>query len=187
MAEHTADLTSNPVNLSERPASTEAPEFYAPYFDLVPAGDIRDVLDTHATRASTFLRSVADDRTLLRYAAGKWTVREVVSHINDLERVFTMRALWFARDLADPLPGFDHDIAIANAGANDRPWASHVDEFEAVRAASGSLFRSLPLEAWGRSGVANTREFSVRALAHFLVGHAEHHLKMLREQYGLGS
>lgn len=182
-----ADPTNDTLDLSERPGPTEGPEFYAPYFSLVPAGDIRDVIDAHTSSAAAFLTTVAEDRTLYRYAPGKWTVREVVSHINDLERVFTTRAWWFARGLPDALPGYDHDVAIANAGANDRTWASHLDEFEAVRAASSTLFRSLPLEAWGRTGTASARTFSVRALAHFLVGHAEHHLRMLRDQYGLGT
>jgi hypothetical protein len=129
------------------------------------------------------LEAISEEQSLHRYAPGKWSIREVVAHINDTERLFTFRAFWFARALGEPLPSFDQDIAASHAGADERPWRSHLDEFHAVRAATIALFRNLPAEAWTRRGVASGNPFTVRALAYIAAGHVAHHLRLLREQY----
>jgi hypothetical protein len=108
---------------------------------------------------------------------------EVLSHVNDAERVFVFRALWFARGFDTPLPSYDQNIAISAAGANERPWASHVDEFRTVRAATLTFFRSLPPDAWMRRGVASGNPFTVRALAYIVAGHVTHHTNIIRERY----
>lgn len=180
------EVVKGHANPTERPDSSEAGEYYFTYIDQVKAGDIRDVLESQGAEALGFLREIAEDRTLERYAPGKWTVREVLSHVNDTERVFAFRALWFARGVEAPLPGFDQDVAMAGADANSRSWASLVDEFSAVRGATAALFRNLPADAWGRKGVASERVVSVRALAFITAGHVEHHLRILRERYRLG-
>jgi DinB superfamily len=107
----------------------------------------------------------------------------VVAHLNDCERLFVFRAFWFARGFTSPLPSFDQNVAMTAAGAQQRSWAGHIDEFRAVRAATLELFRNLPAEAWGRRGIASDNPFSVRALAYITAGHVVHHAAILNERY----
>ena len=171
------------MTMVSAPERAETAEYYHRYIDQVPAGDIRDVLEHQLGDASSMLEAISEEQSLHRYAPGKWSIREVVAHINDTERLFTFRAFWFARALGEPLPSFDQDIAASHAGADDRPWRSHLDEFRAVRAATIALFLNLPAEAWTRRGVASGNPFTVRALAYIAAGHVAHHLRLLREQY----
>ena len=165
------------------PDRTEAAEYYFTYIGQVGAGDIRQILISQAPETLALLKGISEPQSMHKYAPDKWTIREVVSHINDCERLFSFRAMWFARGFADPLPSFDQNIAIASAGANDRSLASHVDEFRSVREASISFFSSLTDDAWTRRGVASGNPFSVRALAYITAGHVTHHVKILRERY----
>ena len=128
-------------------------------------------------------RCISDERSRHRYAPDKWSIREVLGHINDTERLFAFRAFWFARGLPEPLPSFDQDIAAAHAGADDRSWSAHIDEFRSVRAATLALFQHLPPDAWTRRGVASDMPFTVRALAFIAAGHVAHHARLLRERY----
>lgn len=162
---------------------TEAAEYFFTYINQVPAGDIGEILQTQQSETVQLLRSIPEQRSLHKYEPGKWTIREVVSHLNDTERMFTFRALWFARGFDTALPSFDENIAIKTAGADDRPLSSHVDEFRAIRSATLALFQYLPADAWMRRGTANGNPFTVRALAHITAGHVAHHLRILRERY----
>jgi hypothetical protein len=126
---------------------------------------------------------MSEERSLHRYAPDKWSIRQVLSHINDTERAFTFRALWFARGFDEPLASFDQNVAIAAAGADERSWTSHVDEWRTIRAATLTLFRHLPADAWLRRGVASGNPFTVRALAYITAGHVTHHLRILKERY----
>ena len=165
------------------PDRSEAAEFYFTYIDKVPPGDVRQLLAGQAGEVLTLLRGITEERSLSRYAPGKWSIREVVSHINDAERVFSFRALWFARGLAAPLAGFDQDDVIRLAAAEDRSWQSHLDEFAAIRSATVALFDGLPDAAWDRRGIASEKPVSVRALAYICAGHVAHHLDVLRTRY----
>jgi len=129
------------------------------------------------------LEGISDEQSLYRYAPGKWSIREVVSHLNDTERLFVFRAMWFARGLEPALPSFDQDVALAGAYADERPWRQHIDEFRAVRAASLAFFKHLRDDVWTRRGVASGNPFSVRALAYITAGHVSHHTILLRERY----
>jgi len=120
---------------------------------------------------------------LHRYAPDKWTIREVWNHVSDTERAFAFRALWFARGFDSPLPSYDQEISAAGACANDFSWASHVEDFRAVRLATLSFFRNLPPDAWKRTGVASGNPFTVRALAYIIAGHVVHHRAILQERY----
>ncbi len=166
-----------------RPDRGEAAEYYLTYINQVPDGDIAKIIETQALETVQFLRGITEDRSLHRYEAGKWSIREVVSHLNDTERLFVFRALWFARGFEAPLPSFDQNIAIRGAAADERPLSSHVEEFRAVRAATLALFRDLPADAWMRRGVASGNPFTVRALAYITAGHVAHHVRLLRERY----
>jgi hypothetical protein len=169
--------------IPDRPDRTEAAEYYFTYIDQVGAGDIREILAAQADEARLLFERISDEASTRRYAPGKWTIRQVLSHVNDTERLFVFRALWFARGFDTPLPSFDQDVAIAAAAADDRPWRSHVDEFRAIRAATVPFFGTMPDEAWTRRGVASGNPFSVRALAYIAAGHVAHHLRLLRERY----
>ncbi len=166
-----------------RPDRSEAAEYYLTYINQVPAGDIGQILEAQEPDSVQLLRGIQEERSLHRYAPGKWSIREVVSHMNDTERMFVFRALWFARGFDSPLPSFDQDIAIRGAVADDRPLSSHVEEFRAVRAATLALFRHLPTDAWMRRGIASGNPFTVRALAYITAGHVAHHVRLLRERY----
>lgn len=165
------------------PDRTEAAEYYFTYIDDVPAGDILEILRAQSEETRTLLSSISDDRSLHRYAPDKWSIREVVSHVNDTERVFVFRALWFARGFDSPLPSFDQDVAVAGADADERSWSSHIDEFSAIRAATSAFFESVPAQTWDRRGIASGNPFSVRALAYITAGHVAHHSRVLRTLY----
>ena len=166
-----------------RPGATEFAPYYLTYVDQVPSGDIREILSAQAVDILPLFDGISEERSQHRYAPDKWSIRQVLSHINDTERLFTMRAMWFARALPEPQPSFDQDVAIANAGADNRTWASHLAEFKAIRSATLALFDGLPGEAWSRRGVASGYEVTVRALAFITAGHVAHHARILRERY----
>lgn len=166
-----------------RPDRTEAADYYFTYIDQVPDGDICAILRAQSAEALNQLEGISEDQSLLRYAPGKWSIREVLNHLNDGERLFVFRAFWFARGFDTPLPSFDQDIAVGAAGADQRPWRSHVEEFRAVREATLTFFQTLPEDAWARRGIASDNPFSVRALAFIAAGHVNHHVRILREKY----
>jgi hypothetical protein len=165
------------------PDRTEAAEYYFTYIDQVPEGDICALLDAQLADTLELLHSIADDTSRHRYAPGKWSIRDVVNHLSDTERLFVFRAFWFARGFDSPLPSFDQNVAVSAAGADERSWPGLVEEFGAVRAVTLAFFRSLPAEAWARRGIASENPFTVRALAYIAVGHVTHHTAILRERY----
>jgi hypothetical protein len=169
--------------MTARPDRTEAAEYYFTYIDLVPDGDIRHLLHAQLSQTLALLETSGDARSLHRYAPAKWSIRELVSHVNDTERVFVFRAFWFARGFEGPLASFDQTVAVPHAGADARPWRSHIEEFRAVRAATVAFFDALPDEGWTRKGVASDNPVTVRALAYITAGHVTHHVNILRERY----
>jgi hypothetical protein len=168
---------------STRPARGDAADYYFTYIDLVPSDDIHNALEVQQTETLALLKGISEVESLKRYAPEKWTIRQVVSHINDTERAFAFRALWFARGFDSPLMGFDQNIAVEGADANSRSWASHVEEFSTVREATLSLFRSLSPEALTRRGIASGNPVTVRAVEFITAGHVAHHLRILKERY----
>src|SRR5919109_3381983 len=169
--------------MSGRPQRDEAAPYYFTYIDKVPDGDIRTTLDRQTIETSAALHSISEEQSLHRYAPDKWSLRELLNHMNDTERLFVARAFWFARGFDTPLPSFDQHVAVRTANANDRPWASHVEEFRAVRAATLTFFKNLPVDAWLRRGVASDNTFTVRALAYLVAGHVVHHMAIVRDKY----
>ena len=166
-----------------RPDRTDAADYYFTYIDQVPDGDICEILRAQSAGVLNLFELISEEQSLHRYAPGKWSIREVLSHVNDGERLFVFRAFWFARGFDTPLPSFDQNIAVATAGADERSWRSHVEEFHAVREATMTFFQSLPDDAWMRRGIASDNPFSVRALAYITAGHVAHHVRALRDQY----
>ncbi len=166
-----------------RPQSNETGEYYFRYINLIQSDDILVTLKTQLSETETFLAGISDQQSLHRYEQGKRTIREVLSHVNDTERVFVSRALWFARGFNDALPGFDQDISAAGASANDVPWPGLKDEFSNVRKATISFFENLTSDAWMRTGIASDNPFTVNSLAYIIAGHVDHHLRVLSERY----
>ncbi len=165
------------------PDRAEAAAYYFTYIDQVPEGDICGLLEAQGKETLDLLAGISEEQSQHRYAPGKWSIRDVVNHLSDTERLCVFRAFWFARGFESALPSFDQTIAVAAAGANDRSWDSVVEEFQAVRAATVAFFRCLPAEAWARRGIASDSPFTVRALAYLAVGHVIHHTKILQERY----
>lgn len=166
----------------QRPASTEYAPYYGKYVALAPEDDIVAAMPAQLDDALALLRPVPDARGDEIHPPYTWSVKQVVCHIADTERIFAYRALRFSRGDATPLPGFD-EAAYAKAVPLDRATLSGlVAEFEAVRRSNLWLFKNLPAEAWARSGDANNVPVSVRALAYIIVGHARHHTAILRQR-----
>ena len=168
-----------------RPQSTEAASYYFPYIDLVTGDEIVPAIKAQLDETLAFLQGISEEQSLQTYAPGKWTIREVLNHVNDGERLFLGRAFWFARGFHDALPSFDQEVAVEGARANKTPWSELVDEFRNVRLGTISFFNNLPDEAWSRTGTASDNPFTVRALAYIIAGHVTHHTNVLREKYGI--
>jgi hypothetical protein len=166
-----------------RPDRADAGAYFFTYIDKVADGDIVTILDDQLGSTLTLLETVSEEQSLYRYEPGKWSIREVVGHLSDTERLFAFRAFWFARALEAPLPSFDQDMSMASAGSDAHPLTRHLEEFATVRAATLSLFRHLPPEAWARRGTAGGNPFTVNALAYICAGHVEHHVRLLKERY----
>jgi DinB superfamily len=167
------------------PVADEYAPYYGRYIAQVPRGDILDQLDRQREEVLARFRPVPESKGAHRYAPGKWSVRQVVCHLSDTERIMAYRALRIARGDTTPLPGFDENAYAPESGADAVPLAELVAEFADVRRASVALFRHLPAEAWTRGGTASESPFSVRALAWIIMGHPIHHLGVLRERYGV--
>jgi hypothetical protein len=166
-----------------RPQPNEAASYYSMYIDRVTSDDVVNVLATQLDESLAFLSSISEEQSLHRYAPDKWSRRELLGHVNDTERVFMYRAMWFARGFQDPLPSFDQEVGFKAADSDRFSWASHVAEFQAIRQSTLAFFRNLPDEAWSRSGIASDSPVTVRALAYIVAGHVSHHLAILRERY----
>ncbi|NOT34337.1 MAG: DinB family protein [Candidatus Eisenbacteria bacterium] len=168
-----------------RPAANEYAPYYGRYIDRVTGDDALASLESQIVETLALLAGLDDARSLHRYAPGKWSVKEVVGHLTDAERVFAYRALRFARADRTPLPGFDENVYVPEGRFDARPMRDIASDFRLVREASLALFRSLDAEALVRVGEANQSPMSVRALAWVLAGHELHHVTILRERYGL--
>ncbi|HEV3037195.1 MAG TPA: DinB family protein [Candidatus Angelobacter sp.] len=166
-----------------RPESTEAAPYYFRYIDRISDNDIVRVVSDQLQDTLELCSTISEGKSLYRYAADKWSIRQVVNHITDSERAFAFRAFWFARGFETPLPGFDQDSAAAGAMADSISWAAHIEEFRRVRLASISLFENMPPAGWTRGGIASDNYVSVRALAYIIAGHLSHHLAILSERY----
>jgi DinB superfamily len=166
-----------------RPESGEYPPYTIAYISLVPDGDIVATLGKQLDDTLALIRSIPESRGDFRYAEGKWSIKEVIGHVIDGERVFAYRALRFARGDETPLSGFEQDDYVRTGGFDKRTLSDLADEYEHVRRSSISLFSNLDEDAWSRRGTANNNEASVRALAFIIAGHERHHVQILRTRY----
>lgn len=169
-----------------RPEPGEFAPYYARYLDAVADGDLLRMLEEGAEDVLQLLRAFGEVGGGHRYAPGKWSVKEVVGHVTDAERVFAYRALRFARADPAPLPGFEQDGYVAAAGFDRRTLADLAEEFTDVRKATVKLFAGMDAVALARSGIASGHPVTVRALAWIIAGHEQHHARILRERYLAG-
>jgi DinB family protein len=166
-----------------RPDPSEYGAYYGRYIDLVPDGPIVTVLRDQIAETLKLLRALPEARGNHRYAPGKWSIKEMVGHVTDGERVFSYRALRIGRGDETPLPGFEQDDYVKNGGFDSRPLRDLLDEFETVRRATVQLLAPLDEAAMLRRGTASGFPVSVRALAYITAGHELHHRNVLKERY----
>jgi hypothetical protein len=166
-----------------RPQSDEYASYYEKYVSLIPGGDIVGTLEAQRVQMAQLLAARSEREGNFRYAPGKWSVKEVIGHISDAERIFSYRLLRIARGDETPLPGFEQDGYIVTGGFGARTLADVAAEFAAVRMATMALVQSLPDEAWKRRGMASDDPVTARALAYIIAGHEMHHRKILDEKY----
>ncbi len=164
------------------------PPYFNTYIKLVEEDEIKTALKNQTPKAENFFNSITEEKTDYKYAEGKWTIKEVLQHVIDAERIFTYRALAFARKDKNILPSFDENDYAANSNANNRRWKELIEEFLAVRKSTEILFSSFKEEILKTSGKASNYEITVLALGYIIVGHVTHHINIIRERYiaGLG-
>lgn len=165
-----------------RPKPGDYAEFYETYVKLVPEADILPAMGEQFDNLLAFLRSVPEADAGVLHAPYTWTLKQVVGHVADGERVFGYRALRFARGDTTPLPAFDEALFAQNADHNRLPFADVIGEWAAARQANLCLFRNLPEAAWQRDGIASDNRVTVNALGYIIVGHARHHATILRKR-----
>jgi hypothetical protein len=166
-----------------RPAPDEFAPYYGRYIEKVLDGDIVATLRDQIEETRSVLRDIPESRAGFRYAPDKWSIREVVGHISDAERIFAYRAMRIARGDETPLPGFDENEFVRRARFDDRSYSGLIQELAAVRSATIALFDSLFPEEWTRRGIASDKGVSARALAWIVAGHEKHHVTILKERY----
>ena len=172
------------MRLVARPEPGEYAPYTVEYFDLVPGDDVLEHMETCLRTTPAFFKALPEEVLANPHEAGEWTVKEILQHISDDERIYAYRTLRFARNDLTELPSFDQEIVAAHSGANDRSLASLLDEYDTVRKSTLSLFEGLPEEAMTRIGIANGNPMSVRAAAFHIAGHELHHLVSIGTNYG---
>ena len=166
-----------------RPQTGEYASYYQRYIDLATEDDVVAALDAQSHETATLLGGISEQQASHRYEPDKWTVKQLVGHIADSERIFAYRALCIGRGDTTPLPGFDQEPYVVNAASDDRPITELAEEVATVRKANVMMLRALPEEAWSRIGTASDNSITVRAVAFIILGHERHHLRILRGRY----
>ncbi len=166
-----------------KPSPTSYPGYFQKYIDQVPEQELFTAFDKQLPVIGSFLSSITEEKSLYTYAEGKWTIKELLQHITDTERIFNYRALCFARGEKTSLPGFEENDYAAHSNANERTWQSLVDEFLAVRHSTELLYRSFTPGALSASGTANNNAITVASMGFIALGHFYHHKKVMEERY----
>jgi uncharacterized damage-inducible protein DinB len=169
----------------QRPGSDEFDPYYDGYISQIKEGeDLLAIMDRQPQELSSLFAQFPEDRGTHTYAEGKWTIKEVLSHIIDAERMFAYRLLRVSRGDQTPIEGFDQEVGyIENSNANNRPFAELLDEFDLARRSNVLMLRNLSDEAAARVGIANNIRVSARALAYMMAGHVRHHKNIIKERY----
>jgi uncharacterized damage-inducible protein DinB len=172
-------MTTNPG----RPQPDEHAPYFSRYIDLVPEEDLVDALEAQTRETAAVLAAIDEKKSAHRYAPEKWSIKQVVGHITDGERMFAYRLLAIARGEQQSLPSFDENEYMRAANFDERPFADLREELAAVRRSTLLMARGMSAEGWARIGVANENRTSARALGYMILGHERHHLRVLRERY----
>jgi hypothetical protein len=168
---------------TQRPDPSEYMSYFGRYIDLVPTGPLVELLAQQFDEYLSFYRGISDAQGTYRYAPDKWSIKQVLGHMVDTERIFNYRALCVSRGEQQSLPGFEQDDYVAGANFEDRRVSDLVDELASVRAATVWLFKGLSDEALSRRGIANKGEITARACGYIIAGHERYHVKHLQERY----
>jgi exoribonuclease II len=166
-----------------RPNLSRVPEYYHRYINQVPENDLLTAFQNQTPAFLQFLKKIPADKINYRYAKGKWTVKEVLQHIIDTERVFAYRGLCIARQDQSPLPSFDENAYADNAKASKRDWKEMIEEFKAVRTSTAILFSSFDKKQLDATGIASGKSVYVLGVGFIIVGHVNHHVAVLKERY----
>ncbi len=169
--------------MNQRPDKTEYNPFYETYVSLVPESEILPELESQIEQTRALLGGISEEKSLFRYGADKWSIRQMVGHLIDGERVFAFRAFTFSRADTAQLSGFDEKQYVAQAGFDQISLGDLCAEFVALRTANVLMFKHLSADAWTAEGIASNNRITVLALAYIMVGHVRHHLKILQERY----
>lgn len=167
----------------QKPLPNEYPAYYENYISLVPDGELTDILATQIQESMTLLSNLDETQANFRYAENKWTVKEVIGHITDTERVMSYRLMRIARGDKTPLAGYDDEQYVQQGSFHVRSMQDLLEELKAVRYSTICLIKGLNEEAILRKGVASNLDISARALAYIIAGHERHHIKILKEKY----
>ena len=167
----------------QRPKSNEHPSYYSRYIDLIKSEDILVVLENQNQEMHDLLSRIGEEAAVFRYAPGKWSIKEVIGHIIEVERIFAYRALRFARNDKTPLPGFEEDDYVKNANFDSRTLIDLADEFRSVRESTLAMFYGFEDEIYSREGTASGFKFTVRAIPFIIAGHELHHRQVILEKY----
>lgn len=171
------------MTLVLRPAEYDS--YYDTYISNLSAGTLTEVLTSDLDLWESFFENITEESNLAAYAPGKWTVKQVLQHCMDTERIFSTRALMFARGETENLPGYDHEAYAMDSGADHRSLLSLKAEFLALRNSSRVLFESFSKSEMKKAGTADDKKVTVQALAYIIPGHCIHHFQVLRRKYGL--
>lgn len=166
-----------------KPEVSEYALFYEGYISLIEGNEIFAALKDQLIDTQNLLSNIPEERGTYRYAEGKWSIKELIGHVIDTERIMAYRALRFARNDARPIDGFDQDPYIENADFNSCKLSDLAVELKLVRESNILMFKNLSEEAWMRTGIASENPVSVRALAYIIAGHEKHHINILKERY----
>lgn len=167
----------------QRPTESEYPNYYQPYIKLVPEGDLLQILKDNFKEVVSLCEGISEEESLCRYAPGKWSVKEVLGHITDTERIMSYRLLRVGRGDQTPLAGFNETDYVHAAQTNNLPMEAILEDFKATRNAVITQIQNLPDEAWENKGNANGMEITTRAIAYIIAGHEMHHRKIIEERY----
>jgi len=171
----------------DRPTADDYPASFQSYVARVPDGDVLQHLRTQGERTRAMFARLDEAKGAYQYAPGKWTVKRLLLHVTDGERLFCYRAMCIARGEQNPLPGFDENLYAGNDGSDARTLHAIVAEYASVRAATLTLFAGIDASSWARRGIANGKPVTAGALPWVVAGHELHHLTVLRERYGIGA
>ncbi len=166
-----------------RPKSTEYPEWYDGYVKSVPDGNIFELMDKQLKEVAALFNDISEEKSFYRYEPDKWSINEVLGHLIDVERIMSCRALRFARGDKTDIPQYDHDEYVRIANFDSVPFSDLKKEFRFLRKSTMMMFKSFPENQYAAEGYSGGKKFTVRAKAYIIVGHVNHHLRILRERY----